>query len=121
LLRADALMFLTPQAGHAQWIAGFILAKRLERVTTRDVVRAYRALRGPEQRRELQEVMESLATMGWLRAEPTTNLSKLPRAWEVNPCIHSIFAARAQQEREDRSQARQEAAENIRSKRRETT
>jgi hypothetical protein len=121
LLRADALMFLTPQAGHAQWIVGFILAKRLERVTTRDVVRAYRALRGPEQRRELQEVMESLATMGWLRAEPTTNLSKFPTAWEVNPGVHSIFAARAQQEREDRSQARQEAAENIRSKRRETT
>ena len=39
MLRAHAVMFSTAQTGHAQWIAGYILAKSLDRITTRDVVR----------------------------------------------------------------------------------
>ncbi|MBL6082378.1 DUF3987 domain-containing protein [Belnapia sp. T18] len=116
-LRADALMFLTAQTGHARWVAGFILVKRLERVTARDVMRSYRALEAPEQRRELLEVMESLVTMGWLSPVATTNASKPPAAWDVNPRVHSTFAARAQQERERRAQAQQETAEAIRRRR----
>ena len=48
LIRADALMFKTAQTGHAQWIAGFILAHRLDRIQDRDIVRNYRALSAPE-------------------------------------------------------------------------
>ena len=45
LLRAEVVMFSTVQTGHAQWIAGHILAHRLDRITSRDIVRAYRDLR----------------------------------------------------------------------------
>ncbi len=114
LLRADALMFLTAQTGHARWIAGHILARGLERVASRDVVRAYRALEAPEQKRELLEVMDGLVTMGWLRAEATSNPAKPPTAWEVNPRVHTTFAARAEQERERRARAQQETADAIR-------
>lgn len=114
LLRADAVMFLTAQTGHARWIAGFILARRLERVTVRDVVRSYRALEAPEQRRELHEVMESLVAMAWLRAEVTSNSAKAATAWEVNPQVHVTFASMGQSERERRAQAQQETAEAIR-------
>jgi hypothetical protein len=47
LLRADALMFSTAQTGHARWIGGFILARAAPRVTVRDVVQVYGALRPP--------------------------------------------------------------------------
>ena len=42
LLRAETLMFGTVQTEHAVRIANYILAHRLERVTAREIVRAYR-------------------------------------------------------------------------------
>ena len=42
LLRAETLMFGTVQTEHAARIANYILAHRLERVTAREIVRAYR-------------------------------------------------------------------------------
>jgi hypothetical protein len=65
LLRAEAVMFSTEQTSHAQWIAGHILAHRMERITSRDIVRAYRDLRPPEARAELDAVMTSLTTISW--------------------------------------------------------
>jgi hypothetical protein len=84
LLRADAIMFATVQTGHARWIAGFILAKQLSEIAIRDVVQAYGALRAPECRNDLREVLESLETVGWLR--PTTSRSR----WQVNPRVHEF-------------------------------
>jgi hypothetical protein len=69
LLRAESLMFSTAQSGHARWIAGFILANGKRRVTIRDVVQAYGALRAPDCRRDLLEVMESLALL-WQNGSP---------------------------------------------------
>ena len=60
-------MFSTAQTGHARWIGGFILARATPRITVRDVVQAYGALRSPEARRELLAVMESLIAVGWSR------------------------------------------------------
>ena len=60
LIRADAVMFRTPGTGHAQWIAGHILSRRMTRISTRDVVRAYGALKSPESRRDLLDVMGTL-------------------------------------------------------------
>ncbi|CAH2606530.1 conserved protein of unknown function (plasmid) [Rhodovastum atsumiense] len=101
LLRAEAVMFATAQTGHARWIAGFILSRGEPRIATRDIIRAYRALQAPEKRKELQEVMASLEAMGWVRAEPAREGREVT-AWEVNPLVHTGFAARAQQEREAR-------------------
>jgi hypothetical protein len=114
LLRADAVMFLTAQSGHARWIAGLILSRGQPRVAARDVMQVYGALRAPEARRELQEVMETLVTVGWLRPEPQANPTRAPTAWEVNPKVHTIFAVRAEAERERRRQAQKDIAEAIR-------
>ncbi|GGC70899.1 hypothetical protein GCM10011504_55830 [Siccirubricoccus deserti] len=77
-------------------------------------MQAYGALRAPEARRELQEVMETLVTVGWLRPEPQANPTRAPTAWAVNPKVHATFAARAEAERERRRQAQQDTAEAIR-------
>ena len=110
LLRAHRLMFSTAQTSHAEWIAGYILAERLGRITSRDVVRAYRALKAPEARRELEEVMESLVTIGWLEPEVPANKARRISAWAVNPAVHVRFGDRADQERARRARAKADAA-----------
>ena len=113
LLRAEALMFVTAQTGHARWIAGLILARNKPRITDRDVVQAYKPLRPPEARRERLDVMESLVTVGWLRPEEQANPARPPAAWSVNPLVFSTFAKQARREREARAQGRRELAEAI--------
>lgn len=109
LLRADAVMFATAQTGHAKWIAGHILAHALERITVRDVVRAYGALRAPEQRRELESVMASLVGIGWLDPEPLSNPLNPVMAWRVNPAVHTLYADRAGLERRERAERQRQA------------
>jgi hypothetical protein len=106
LLRAHRMMFSTTQTGHAEWIAGYILAARFERITSRDVVRAYGALRPPEAKDELAAVMDSLVTLGWLEPETPANPVKPVHAWAVNPSVHIRFAERAEREQERREKAR---------------
>jgi hypothetical protein len=108
LLRADALMFATVQSGHAKWIAGHILAHQLDRITVRDVNRAYLALRPPEARDELQNVMASLVSIGWLDPEPPRNPLNPVSTWRVNPLVHGMFADHAGQERQERRQRQEE-------------
>ena len=122
LLRAEAVMFATVQTTHAQWIAGLILAHRMDRITTRDVVRAYGALRSPEARDELAAVMASLVAIGWLEPEAPRNPVKPVFAWSVNPAVHIAFEARAERERKRRDIARDQLTADIevlRRKRRE--
>jgi hypothetical protein len=111
LLRADTLMFSSVQAVHARWIAGHILASKYERVTSRDITRAYPALRAPECRDELANVMASLVTVGWLEPETPKNPMKPVHAWIVNPSVHIIFAERAAREDTARKKARDELTE----------
>ena len=110
LLRAEAVMFSGVQSGHARWIAGFILSREDGRIALRDVVRAYGPLKAPEQRSELLSVMQSLETMGWLKAEPQENPARPPTAWEVNPLVLTRFARRAAEERAARRQAKERIA-----------
>jgi hypothetical protein len=117
LLRADAVMYSTRQTGHARWIAGFILARRQERVTTRDIVQAYHPLRAPERRRELLEVMEGLVSMGWFRPDERADSTRPPAAWHVNPAVLTRFAERGEAERLRRKQLREEVGEIIRARR----
>lgn len=106
LRRADAVMFSTDQTGHARWIAGFILAKRLDRVTTRDITRAYGALRPPEAKAELAATMDSLVAVGWLEPEMPDNPAKPVFSWLVNPRVHQSFADRAEKEARRRAEAK---------------
>ena len=113
MLRADAVMFSTAQTGHAGWVAGFILAHRMERVTTRDVVQAYGALRSPEMRGVMAEVMAALVTVGWLEPEPPSNPVKPVSAWKVNPAVHVRFEAKGKQEHARRVEARANLAAHV--------
>jgi hypothetical protein len=113
LLRADTLMFATVQTSHAKWIAGHILAKRLDRITTRDIMRSYGALSAPEARDELNSVMASLVAIGWVDPEPPRNTLVPVSAWRVNPLVHVRFAARAESERAARAQRAKETREHL--------
>lgn len=110
LLRTERLLFGTAQTTQAQWIAGFILANHLDRITTRDIVRSYRALAAPEAKDELAAVMTSLVAIGWLEPEASKNPAKPVGAWIVNPAVHVAFEARAERERERRRNAREQLA-----------
>ena len=120
LLRAEALLFVTRQTGHARWIAGHILASADVRsslsIAARDIQRSYGALRAPEQRRELVAVMEALEVMGWVRAVPPDNPIRPVPTWRVNPKLHERFADRAAAERQRRDAAREAVSEAIRRK-----
>jgi len=111
LLRAEGLLFLTKQTGHACWIAGFILSSDKVRSTLRlelrDIQRAYRALKAPEHREQLISALQALEVCGWLRAEGAENNSRKVHAWAVNPKLYTAFAARAEAERERRHQTRE--------------
>jgi hypothetical protein len=111
LLRADAVMFATVQTGHAKWIAGHILAHKLDRITVRDVMRNYGPLRAPEARNELDSVMDSLVTIDWLEPEPPRNAYAPISAWQVNPAVHARFTERAAQEAADRKERQQKERE----------
>jgi hypothetical protein len=117
LQRADALMYRTKQSGHTRWIACFILSREIKRITVRDVVQAYGALRQPDDRRELQSVMEGLVAVGWLRPEERDDLTRPITAWQVNPKVLELFAARGQAERNRRKQAQEDVAKLIRRRR----
>ena len=113
LLRADALMYRTNQTGHARWIAGYILAKGLKEVTSRDITRNYGALRAPECRKELADVMTSLELVGWLEPVDPGNPLKLVSTWLVNPAVHTMFAEKAAAERDARQQSKEAIAATI--------
>jgi hypothetical protein len=117
--RAEAVMYLTAQTGHARWIAGFILSRGLTRIARRDITRAYGYLRAPECATELTSVMEGLASMGWAREEKPDNPARAPAAWSVNPKVHTLFVTRAELERKRRREAQAATAEIIRRCRRE--
>lgn len=116
MLRAYALMYRTPQTQHARWIAGFILAQGKDRVTVRDVTRAYGALRPPEKRRELGSVMDGLVTIGWLLPEQPDLPPYQQAGWLVNPLVLERFKARGEEERERRKCVREEMTALIRNR-----
>jgi len=77
------------------------------------VVQAYGALRAPEMRGELTDVMASLVTVGWLEPEIPANPTKPVSAWRVNPVVHVLFAAKAERERRRREEAREDLAAHV--------
>ncbi len=107
LLRADGVIFHTEQAKHATWVAGYILAKRLDTVTLREMLQDYRPLRAPEHKANLNSIMESLTLYGWVEPVTPRNPSKPPIAWTVNPRVHIRFAKRAAKEKAHREAAHQ--------------
>jgi len=92
-------------------VAGYILARRLNVVTNRDVQRGNRTMRGLE-RRDVQRIFEQLEALGWLREVPPLRFTDPPH-WQVNPRCHELFQERAHFEAETRASARTQIAESL--------
>ena len=83
-------------------IAGYILARKLERITNRDVQRGSKGMRSLKQR-EVEGLFEQLDAFGWLTRVPGPRPS-YPHHWVVNPAVHQKFAERAEAEKKRREQ-----------------
>jgi hypothetical protein len=78
-------------------IAGYILARRSERITNRDIQRGDRTMRKLT-RHDTESAFEQLEALGWVTKTPGPRLTDPPH-WNVNPIVHEKFAARAKDER----------------------
>jgi len=95
-----------------RWIAGYILSKNLDVLTTRDLQRHFKRWRNLQEW-ERRELLNTLTEAGWL--EPNTNsrseLSRMPTRFLVNPKIHELFKEQATTEQKRRAAAREILAE----------
>jgi len=89
----------TKNTGHARWIAGYILSRGLDQITVRDIGRAYHDLR--DRKDDIPRVMQTLDAAGWVN-EVDPGRGKPPKQWKINPAVHTVFAARAAEERQRR-------------------
>jgi hypothetical protein len=85
-------------------VAGYILARKLERITNRDVQRGDRTMRGLD-RPEIEAIFDQLDAFGWIDRTPGHRLTDPPR-WIVNPAVHVKFAERAEAEKSRRERDR---------------
>jgi hypothetical protein len=93
---------------HARWIAGHILAKRLDVVTKRDLMQHYKQWRGLDDWKR-QKVMQVLEDMGWLVAVGDTRENRRgAHTWAVTMSVHAKFSAKAAAEAEKRAMVREE-------------
>jgi hypothetical protein len=96
-------------------VAGYILARKLERVTNRDVAHGDRTMRKLT-RRDSDNVFEQLDALGWVERTPAPRPSDPPH-WIVNPEVHKRFSARAVSEAKRRAAAREAILAAIRASR----
>ena len=86
-------------------LARLILAKKMDRLTKRDVTVHWKASRKMEWW-ETRTIIESLCTMSWLEPDMLAlDTDGKPRAWAVNPAIHDAFTRQAQRETDRRKNA----------------
>ena len=90
-------------------VAGYILAHGLQVVTSRDVQRGDRTMRGID-RPNIQRIFEQLEALGWLQQTPGKRPTDPPH-WRVNSAVHARFAARAELEFKRRQMAKAMMAE----------
>jgi hypothetical protein len=91
-------------------VAGHILTHGLEVVSTRDVARGDRTMRGLT-RAETLRIFEQLEALGWVAAMPTAARSNAAPTWAVNPEVHKAFHARRMTEAARRKAAQDAVAE----------
>jgi Protein of unknown function (DUF3987)/Primase C terminal 2 (PriCT-2) len=86
-------------------VGGYILAHKLDALTTRDIQRGSRSMREME-KRDTDRIFEQLEAYGWLKRVPGRRYGDV--TWEVNPQVHRLFAKKAKEERERRQRERAE-------------
>lgn len=86
------------QSQNTRQLARLILAKKLERLTKRDMAIFWRASRKLNDW-EVQKIMNSLSNYGWIEPDAGSNgVDGRPRAWYVNPMVHDLYAKHAERE-----------------------
>lgn len=83
-----------------QDICGYILSKRLNEVSSRDISANVWKLRNKIH--EVRDVMELLTAYGWVR--PNKIVGGQPTKWDVNPLVHQRYEQQAKVERERRAE-----------------
>ncbi len=81
-------------------VAGYILARKLEVVTNRDIQRGDRTMRKLS-KRDTETVFEQLEAFGWLSSGDRRG------QWKVNPLVHQRFTERGRQEADRRAATRE--------------
>ena len=105
-----------PEAQHAKWIAGHILAHGAERITVFEIRRAFSTLDGDFL--AIEKACQVLELSAWITPDgkraARSDFAKMK--YRVNPRVHAMFAERAERERIEReaTQARiQKGAEAV--------
>jgi Protein of unknown function (DUF3987) len=83
-------------------VAGYILAHKLERISSRDVQRGDRTMRKLT-KRDTDAVFQQLEALGWVKCIPRRNAADL---WIVNKQVHDMFTERAEREAARRGEVR---------------
>jgi hypothetical protein len=91
-------------------VAGYILARRLERVTRRDIQRGDGTMRKLD-RHDTESIFHQLEAFGWLSKHQGPRLGNVQ--WLVNPAVHEMFAAKAAEEAERRERERAKIAASL--------
>jgi hypothetical protein len=87
---------------HALWIAGFVLARGLPAISSRDIYRVYPALKSPEKRSLIVATMRVLEMHDWVKPAGLDRHG-VENRWTVNPAVHDgRFAEIAATERSRR-------------------
>jgi hypothetical protein len=92
-------------------VAGYILERKLEVITDRDIARGDSTMRGLT-KTETSSIFEQLSALGWLLEQIPGPRPSSPPRWRVNPICHELFAERAKMEA-DRRRAAREALQEV--------
>jgi len=100
------------RADNLRWIAGYILSRDLEVLTTRDLQRHFKRW-GNLPEWERRELLNTLTEAGWIEpfSDSQSKLSRMPTRYRVNPKVHELYKERAESERRRRAAARELLAE----------
>lgn len=83
-------------------LARLILAKRYDRITKRDMMQYWKAGQKDDWFK-VRGIVDSLCSMGWLEPDSMAiDTDGRPRAWLVNPEVHTMFEKHAERERRRR-------------------
>lgn len=89
---------------HVRWVAGHILAKKLDVLEHRDLMQAYRVWRSLDQWKRVR-IMVALEDYGWIL--PTSDPRpgrQVPQSWAVNPQVHRMFGEASAAEKAKRAE-----------------
>lgn len=98
-----------PEGAHVRWIAGYILARGLARISIRDIKQAYRELESDDD--GIFRAMRVLQAASWVGE--LVEAQRNSTHWLVNHRVHVRFAEQATAERQHRALQRARIAQSV--------